>query len=156
MLKKFNVRTASLIAFIIFFFLVMAGHAFAIGEVFSVEVSGTKYCGDFSYERFGERSKLALWIQILGETQIMLSYNRTFEPRRTFAINGSTYLAINDKAIFLITESSEDGSNAAFHGILYFDEFKTVKFAKGKSIEKDVLFPGCFSSGTFWTMERLQ
>jgi hypothetical protein len=150
------VKTSCLTAFIIFFLLLRVGQAFAIGEIFRVEVSGTKYCGDFSSKRFGERSKLALRMQILSDTQIILSYDRVFEPRTTFIMNGSTYLISNSKAIVVIAESFEDGSHAAFQGTLYFDRSQTVIFAKGAFIEKDVLFPDCFSSGKFWTMERLQ
>jgi len=148
-------RIVCLITLIIFFFVIMAGHAFAFGEVFRVETSGTKYCGDYHYKMFGPRSKLDLRIQIISKTQIIF-FNSTFEFETTFAINGLTNLTDKDEAIFSVAVSFEDGSYASFIGSLHFDKFETVEFVKGRFIENNILHPGCFSSGIFWTTRRLE
>jgi len=159
-----NMRIAFLITLIIFFFVMMAGHAFAYGEVFRVETTGTKYCGDFNHEMFGPRNKLDLWIQILSKTQIIFSFTSDFEPETTFtsepgtafAVNGLTNLYDTNEARFSVSVSFEDGSYASFIGRLHFDNYETVEFVKGRFIENNILHPGCFSYGSFWTMERLQ
>ena len=148
-------RIVCLITLIIFFFVIMAGHAFAFGEVFRVETSGTKYCGDYNYKMFGPHSKLDLRIQIISKTQIIF-FNSTFESETTFAMNGLTNLTDKDEARFLVEVSFEDGSYASFIGRLHFDNYETVEFVKGRFIENNILHPGCFSYGSFWTMERLQ
>jgi len=151
----YNVSMKILISLTIFFSVIMTGHAFALGEVFRVDITGTKYCEDFDREMFGPRN-ISLWIQILRDKEMIVSFTPTFEPGTTFPLNGSTYFTEESSAVFGGGVSFRNDSHFIIRGKIYFDKWDAVKFMKGIFMDKDILFPGCFSYGTFWTMERLQ
>jgi hypothetical protein len=145
--------TLRVIALTIFFLLIVVGHALALDEVFLFLITGTEFCGDFSHEKFGPRNT-HLWIQILSDTEMIVSFTRTFEPGTTFLLNGSTHLTGKTNAVFTGGVSFENYSYFTVHGTLYFDKFNTLMLMKGRFIENGVLHPGCFSQGTFWTKQN--
>lgn len=140
----------------IFFLIIMPRHAFAFGEVFRVETSGTEHCGDFQYKMFGPRNNVNLWMNLLSETQIIFSFTPTFEPGTTFDMTVSTYLTSKANAALVGRVSLEDSSYATIQAMVFVDKFGTVKGMKGTLIQYGVLHPSCFSSGTFWTKNRIQ
>ena len=145
--------TLRVIALTIFFLLIVVGHAFALDEVFLFLITGTEFCGDFTHEEFGPRNT-HLWIQIHSDTEMIVSFTRTFEPGTTFHLNGSTHLTGKTNAVFAGGVSFENYSYFTIQGTLYLDKFNTVTFMKGRFIENGVLDPGCFSQGNFWTKQN--
>ena len=145
-----------LITLSIFFLIIMPRDAFAFGEVFVVETNGTEYCGDFKNIMFGPRNNVNLWMNLLSETQIIFSFTPTFEPGTTFDMTVSTYLTSKTNAALVGRVSLENSSYATIQAMVFFDKFGTVKGMKGTLIQYGVLHPSCFSSGTFWTKNRIQ
>ena len=144
--------TLRVIALIIFFFLIVVGHAFALNEVFLFQITSIGYCGDFSHRAFGPRNT-NLWILIHSDTEMIVSFTPTFKPGTIFSLNGSTYLTGKKNAVFSGGASFENNSYFTIQGTLYLDKFNTVTFMKGRFIENGVLDPGCFSQGNFWTKQ---
>jgi hypothetical protein len=148
-----GIGTLRVTALTIFFFLIVVGHALALDEVFIFNVHSTEYCGDFSHRAVGPRNT-HLWIQILSDTEMIVSFTSTFDPGTTFLLNGSTYFTGKTKAVFAGGVSFENNSYFIIQGTLYFDKFKTVTFMKGVFTDNGVLHHGCFSAGNFWTKQK--
>jgi hypothetical protein len=49
-----------------------APSAFAVGEIFKVEATGTEYCSD-GYAKFNASNNLDLWIHMVSENEILVS-----------------------------------------------------------------------------------
>jgi hypothetical protein len=66
--------------------------AFAFGEIFKIESSGTEYCGDFNTQKFNAGNNLDTWIQLVSETEITASFTSNFVPGTTFPMAAQTYV----------------------------------------------------------------
>jgi len=146
--------TLRVIALTIFFFLIVVGHAFALNEVFLFIITGTEYCEDFRHVKLSPRNT-PLWMQILSDTEMIVSSTPTFKLGTTFPLNGSTYLTgkKKNKAVFTAGVSFENHSFFTIQGTLYLDRFNTVTFMEGIFIDNGVLHHSCSSQGKFWTKQ---
>jgi len=79
--------TLRVIALTIFFLLIVVGHAFALNEVFLFIITGTEYCEDLSHVKLSPRNT-PLWIQILSDTEMIVSSTPTFKLGTTFPSTG--------------------------------------------------------------------
>jgi hypothetical protein len=110
-------KTLNLLALTIFFVVLMAGHAFAVGEGFQVETFGTKYCGDFNSIKYNAKNNVNLWVYLPSESDVMVSFTPNFQPGTTFLMSLSQYLVSNRKTSFTGTADFEDGSYLTLQGI---------------------------------------
>jgi hypothetical protein len=130
---------------------VMPFEAFGFGEIFKVETSGVEYCGDHSESRFNARNNVDLYVQLVSETELLVSVGTPdFPPAWTFRMFGQTYLSGKNTAVFTGNVDFGDGAYATIHGTAKFDrESGAIKSLTGTFIQKDLLVDGCFSSGKF-------
>lgn len=145
-------RTSGLIALTIFFVILMAGHAFALGEVFQGVITDVEYCGDYYYHHV----KQNLWAYIADPTEIVVSFTPDFEAGTVFSMYGLTYLTGKGRAVFVGGAFFVDGSYATIQGTASLDKFGNMKNMKGTFIQEGVLDAGCFSSGNFRTTVRVR
>jgi hypothetical protein len=148
-------KTLALVAIFIFIPFI-SGSAFAIGEIFKAETTGTEYCGDFDFEKFSAQNNVDLWVAIMSDTEIIVSLTPDFESGTIFPMYGKTYLIAKNKAAFIGGILFQDQSYALIQGTATLDKFGTVKSMQGTFMQDSVLNVGCFSSGKFKTVQRLQ
>jgi hypothetical protein len=125
-------------------------NAFAIGEVFKIETSGTEYCGDFNATRFNAGNNIDLWVQIVSENELSVSLTSTFDPDWTFPMFGYFYLTGSTSGAFVGGVLFQDGAFATIQGTAKFDRRTgAVGSLSGEFIQSGVFFEGCFSAGKF-------
>ncbi len=139
----------------ILFFVLMTGPAFAIGEAFLIETSGTEYCDNFSFVKFNAKNNVNLWAYIQSDSEVVISFTPTFQSGTTFSMTLTYYYVTNTKTSFIGTIQLEDESYLTMQGITTFDKYGTVKSLKGAFIQNGVVHAGCFSSGNFYSSKRL-
>lgn len=132
------------------------GKTFAIGEIFKIEAVGTEYCGDFDFHKFTASNNLDLWMRIDSETELTVSLTSDFSSGTTFSMIGLSYLTGKTTAAFVAKAIFNDGSWGAIQGTGKFDRSGMVKSLSGTFIQSEVYLPGCFSSGPFKSVQRLQ
>lgn len=129
---------------------------FAIGEVFKIETSGTEYCGDFAFAKFGASNNIDLWVLIASNTELVVSMTPTFDNGTFFSMFGGAYLTSERTAAFVAGVLFEDGSYGTIQGIAKADRRTgDVASLSGTFIQNGIFDVGCFSSGKFKTTERL-
>ena len=141
----------------------------AIGEIFKVETSGTEYCGDFQAAKFNAKNNVDLWIEVVSESELLVSLTADFQADTYFSMVGQTYLKNSKSAVFvggqLFRFSAGENlgvfapdiqvSYVTVQGTATLDNLGNVTGLAGTFIQSGVLKPGCFSSGTFKTTQKL-
>lgn len=130
--------------------------AFAIGEVFQVETSGTEWCGDFDHRKFNRNNNLDLWVRIESETEFVVSTTAEFQPGTFFSIFGNTFLTGNLTAKFVASQAFADDAFLSVQGIAHAAKTGAVKSVSGTFIENGVFDAACFSAGKFVSVQRMQ
>jgi hypothetical protein len=137
---------------------VVPGAAFADGEVFKVEMSGTERCDDFDAFRFGSKSNVDLWVRIIDGQQWDLAFSPLFLEDETIPIIGITYYATQRRVVFSGAQFFED-AYIAIEAQASLDKNGAIKNANGIFTQQLFieLLPEmeCFSSGKFKTTQRL-
>jgi len=134
------------------FFLVLLFplQAFAFGEIFKIETSGTAYCGDFNAAGFNGSNNVDLWVLVLSDTELTVSFTADFAPGTTFPMFGHTYLTGATGAAFVGGILFQNGAFATIQGTAKFDRRTgAIASLKGTFVQSGVLDIGCFSSGNF-------
>ena len=149
-------KKLALMSAVVLIVITMAGSAFAIGEIFKIETTGTEYCGDNDFEKFNANTDVDLWIKINSETEIVVSFTPTFDAGTTFSMSGKSYLTGTKKAAFVAGVLFENNAYVTIQGTVSLDNLGNVKRMQGIFILDSVINPGCFSSGKFKTTTRLQ
>ena len=129
---------------------ILPHQAFALGEVFKIETSGTEYCGDLDFERLNAGNNVDLWVQVVSEQELTVSTTANFAPGTTFPMFGETYLTGTTAAAFVGGVLFVDDSFATIQGTARFDRRTGgITSLTGTFIQSGVFFPNCFSSGKF-------
>ena len=141
-MKSFLLALALLVAFPL--------QAFALGEVFKIETSGTEYCGDNDRANFNAGNNVDLWVQVVSDQELTVSTTANFAPGTTFPMLGETYLTGATTAAFVGGVLFVDNSFATIQGTARFDRRTgAITSLTGTFIQSGVFFPNCFSSGKF-------
>ena len=131
----------------------LAGPAWAIGEVFQLQVTGTEYCGDFDSLKLNKKTALPLWLRIESDTEFTVSTTPNFDAGTTFPLFGFFYLS--KKGADLIGGAVfPNGAFATVQASARFDK-KTglVRSLRGTFVQSEVFVAGCFSSGRVRTIK---
>jgi hypothetical protein len=123
--------------------------AFAVGEIFKIETTGTEYCGDLDVSRFNARNNIDLWVEVVSDTELTVSLTSTFEEGSTFPMFGRTYQTGNSTAQFIAGVLFIDDSFATIEGEARLDRRGEIASISGIFIQDSVFELGCFSSGNF-------
>lgn len=134
--------------------LVMIGifplQAFAIGEVFKIENTGTEYCGDLDRTNVRANNNVDLWVLIVSDQELTVSTTADFLVNTTFTLLGETYTTGPSTAAFVGSVFGVDNSFATIQGTMRFNRLTgDVTNLTGIFIENSVLAPNCFSTGRF-------
>jgi len=127
----------------------------ARGEIFKIETTGTEYCGDFDFTKFNPSNNVDLWVRLDSNTQLTVSLTSNFVGGTTFPMTGLFYLAKAKTASFVGGVLFADLSYATIQGTATFNKLGEVTKLTGTFIQKEVLRVGCFSSGTFKSVQKL-
>lgn len=123
---------------------------YALGEVFKIETSGAEYCGDNDRAAFNAGNNIDLWVQVVSDEQLTVSFTPTFVAGTTFPLLGHTYLTGPTTAAFVGGVLFVDNSFATIQGTARFDRNTGgVTSLTGTFIQSGVLAANCFSSGKF-------
>jgi len=125
------------------------------GEIFKIETTGTEYCGDFDFTKFNASSNVDLWVRLDSNTQLTVSLTSNFLSGTTFPMTGFFYLTKTKTASFVGGVLFVDFSYATILGTATFNKLGEVTKLQGTFIQKEVLRVGCFSSGTFKSVQKL-
>jgi len=129
--------------------------AFAFGEIFKIETSGTEYCGDFNAAGFNGSNNVDLWVLVLSDTELTVSFTADFAAGTTFPMSGHTYLTGPTSAAFVGGVLFQNNSFATIQGTAKFDRRTgAIASLKGTFVQSGLLDIGCFSSGNF-TSQRV-
>ncbi len=146
----------AIVAIVTVFLLAIAVDVFAFGEVFRIETSGTEYCGDFFFFKFNAKSNIDLWIKIVSNEESIIYFTPDLDPTSSLTINTTTYWKDFTRTALVGMYSSEDGGYLTVRGIIKFDKLGNIKRIKGTFIEYDTIIGlDCFSTGKFWSVEKL-
>ncbi len=125
------------------------------GEIFKIETAGKEYCGDFDVTPFNAGNNVDLWVRLDNDTQLTISLTSNFAGGTTFPMFGFFYLVNSKSAGFAGGVLFVDDSYATISGTATFDKFGRVTKLAGTFIQSEVLRLGCFSSGTFKSVQKL-
>ena len=129
---------------------------FGLGEVFKVEAIGTEYCGEGDVTKLNAKNNTDIWVEVVSETELLVSFTSDFAPGTTFSMTGFSY-PINDRtSAFVAGASFGPQSFAAIRGVAKLNSEGGITALSGTYIDGDVLEEGCFSSGTFKTVRERQ
>jgi hypothetical protein len=129
--------------------------SYSIGEVFKVETSGTEFCGDFNASKFSAANNIDLWVQVVSDSELIVSLTPNFAAGTWFSMEGESYLTGSTSAAFVGGVLFEDGSYATIQGTAKADKTGAITSLAGTFIQFSVFRIGCFSSGKFKTVQRL-
>jgi hypothetical protein len=125
-------------------------HAFAIGEIFKIETTGTQYCGHFDVVKFNASNNIDLWVQVVSDSEITVSFTPTFDPGTTFPMVGRSYQTGATAAEFIAGVLFVDGSFATIEGKAKFSRTTgEITSLTGTFIQDGVIQTSCFSRGKF-------
>lgn len=129
------------------------GQAWAIGEIFKVETSGTEGCGDFDFTRFSSRTNVDIYVRVVAADRWDVSFSPLFDT--VIEVIGVTFFVKDRKIAFSGAQFFDDGSYIALQGTATLDANGFMKRASGTFIQDSTVFQGCFSSGKWKTTQRL-
>jgi hypothetical protein len=122
----------------------------ALGEIFKIETSGTEYCGDFDVTKLTATNNVDLWVLVVSDTELTVSFTSNFAPGTTFPMVGHTYQTTATSAAFVAGVLFVDDSFATIQGTAKFDRNTgAVTSLTGTFVQSGVIDVGCFSSGKF-------
>ena len=125
------------------------------GEIFRIETAGKEYCGDFDVTVFNAGNNVDLWVRLDSDTQLTVSLTSNFAGGTTFPMLGLFYLVNSKSAAFIGGVLFVDDSYATIQGTATFNKFGNVTKLAGQFVQSGVLQPGCFSSGNFKSVQKL-
>lgn len=129
-------------------------HAFAIGEVFKIANSGTKYCVDFDRTNVYASNNVDLWVRIVSDQVLTVSTTGDFLGNPTFNLIGQTSTTGPGTAAFVGSFFDTDFSFATIQGTMRFNRLTgEVTSLTGIFIENRIRNPFCFSTGRFTSMK---
>ena len=124
--------------------------AFAVGEVFKIENTGTEYCGDLDRTNVNANNNVDLWVLIVSDQELTVSTTAAFLVNTTFTLLGETYTTGPSTAAFVGSFFGINNSFATIQGIMRFNRLTgDVTSLTGTFTENSVLAPNCFSTGRF-------
>ena len=125
-------------------------HAFAIGEVFKIENTGTEYCRDLDRTNVNASNNVDLWVLIVSDQVLTVSTTANFALNTTFTLFGETYTTGPSTAAFVGNFLDVNSSFATIQGTMRFNRLTGgVTSLTGIYIENRILNPFCFSTGRF-------
>ena len=125
------------------------------GEIFKIETAGKEYCGDFDVTAFNASNNVDLWVRLDSDTQLTVSLTSNFAGGTTFPMFGLFYLVNSKSAAFIGGVLFVDDSYATIQGTATFNKLGQVTKLAGTFVQSEVLRLGCFSSGTFKSVQKL-
>jgi hypothetical protein len=90
--------------------------AFAFGEIFKIETTGTQYCGHFDVTKFGATNNIDLWVLVVSDTELTVSFTPNFAAGTTFPMFGRSYQTGATSAEFIGGVLFVDNSFATIEG----------------------------------------
>jgi hypothetical protein len=123
----------------------------AIGEIFKIETAGTQYCDHFNVVKFNASNNIDLWVLVVSDTELTVSFTSTFDPGTTFPMTGRSYQIGSTAAEFIAGVLFVDGSFATIEGKAKFSRTTPGEITSltGTFIQDGVIQTGCFSRGKF-------
>ena len=125
------------------------------GEIFKIETTGKEYCGDFDATVFNAGNNVDLWVRLDSDTQLTVSLTSNFAPGFTFPMFGFFYVVNGKSAAFVGGVLFADDSYATIQGTATFNKLGQVTKLAGTFVQSEVLQLGCFSSGAFKSVQKL-
>ena len=125
------------------------------GEIFKIETTGTQYCGDFNFTKFTASNNVDMWVRLDSDTQLTVSLTPNFAGGTTFPMFGFFYLTKATASSFIGGVLFDDDSYATIQGTATFNKLGQVTKLAGTFVQSEVLWLGCFSSGTFTSVQKL-
>ena len=99
---------------------------------------------------FNGSNNVDLWVLVLSDTELTVSFTADFAPGTTFPMFGHTYLTGATGAAFVGGILFQNGAFATIQGTAKFDRRTgAIASLKGTFVQSGVLDIGCFSSGNF-------
>ena len=95
-------------------------HAFAIGEVFKIENTGTEYCVDLNWNNINASNNVDLWVLIVSDQVLTVSTTADFVGQ-TFNLIGQTFTTGTSIAAFVGSFFDTDNSFATIQGTMRFN-----------------------------------
>ncbi len=124
--------------------------AFAAGELFKIEITGKKYCGDFDVTIQTPRDNRDLWVLIVSDQEFTVSTTADFAVNTTFTLLGETFTSGPSTEEFVGSLYRVDNSFATIQGTIRFNRITgVVNSITGTFIDNNVLAPNCFSVGRY-------
>ncbi len=124
--------------------------AFAGGELFKIEITGKKYCGDLDVTVNNPRNNVDLWVFIVSDQEFTVSTTADFAVNTTFTLLGETFTSGPSTEEFVGSLYRVDNSFATIQGTIRFNRLTgDVTSLTGTFTENSVLAPNCFSTGRF-------
>jgi len=124
-------------------------HAFAIGEVFKIENTGTEYCVDLDRTNVNAINNGDLWMLIVSDQVLIVSTTADFVGP-TFNLIGQTFTTGPSTAAFVGSFFDTNNSFATIQGTMRFNRLTgDVTTLMGIFIENRILNPLCFSTRRF-------
>jgi hypothetical protein len=136
--------------------LITPSTAYSLGERFKVETTGTEYCADFDVTKLNAGNNVDLWVEVVSETELIVSTTADFQPGTTFQMLGLTYQTKLTTASFAATHSFANGGYITVHGIAKGSaRTGSIVSLSGTFIQHNMFDDNCFSAGKFKTVQRV-
>jgi hypothetical protein len=124
--------------------------AFGFGEIFKIETTGTEYCGHLDAVRFNASNNVDMWVLVVSDTELTVSFTPDFAAGTTFPMFGRSYQTGATTAEFIGGVLFVDDSFATIEGKAKFSRTTgEITSLTGTFIQDAVIEVGCFSSGKF-------
>ena len=120
--------------------------AFAGGELFKIEITGHKYCGDLDVTIVNPNHNVDLWVFIVSDQEFTLSTTADFAVNTTFTLLGETFTSGPSTEAFVGSLYRVDNSFVTIEGTIRFNRLTgVVNSITGTLLENNFLAPNCFS-----------
>jgi hypothetical protein len=124
--------------------------AFASGEIFKIEPTGTEYWGHFDVTKFGATNNIDLWVLVVSDTELTVSFTPNFAAGTTFSMFDRSYQTGATSAEFIGGVFFVDNPFATIEGKAKFSRTTgEITSLTGNFIQDGVIQTGCFSRGKF-------
>ena len=145
-----------IISTVILAILLASAPAFSFGERFKVETTGTEYCGDFDLIKLNPANNVDLWVEVVSETELIVSTTADFQPGTTFQMFGVSYQTKSTSGSFVAAHAFANGGYVTVQGIAKASaKTGNITSLAGTFIQHNMFDDNCFSSGKFRTVQRI-
>jgi hypothetical protein len=140
----------------IWLFILFPIPAHSFGERFKVETTGTEYCGDFDVAKLTAANNTDLWVEVVSDTELLVSMTANFQSGTTFSMIGVSYQTKNTTAAFVAGQQFVNGGYVTVQGLAKFSaKTGAVTSLSGTFAQFNMFNDNCFSSGKFKTVQRI-